>query len=120
VMIAERVVLLRIKHLEQRRGRVATPISTELVNLIQDKDRVIGASAADRLDNTTRHRADIRPAMPANLGLIPHAAERHSGELPSERMGDRLRQARLADSWRANEAEDRLAILLLGHLAGGK
>ena len=49
--------------------------------------------------------------MTANLGLVPNAAERHPGQLSAKRVGDRLRQARLADTRRADKAEDRLSRL---------
>src|SRR5690606_12755500 len=56
------------------------------------------------------HRADIGPPVTANLRLIPDAAKGHTGHLATERPCDRLGQARLADTWRADEAEDRLAV----------
>src|SRR5690606_18418434 len=59
------------------------------------------------LDDLPRQRADVRPAMTADLRLVAHAAERHPDELAAERGRDRLRHRRLADPRRSDEAEDR-------------
>ena len=40
VVIAERVVLRGVEHLEQRRRRVAAPVGAELVDLVEHDDRV--------------------------------------------------------------------------------
>jgi hypothetical protein len=45
--------------------------------------------------------------MPADLRLVPHAAEGHSHELPAERARDRLAERGLAHAGRSDEAEDR-------------
>ena len=44
--------------------------------------------------------------MPANLRFVAHAAERHADEFPAERTRDRAAERSLADSGRADEAED--------------
>jgi len=44
--------------------------------------------------------------VPADLGLVTHAAERDADELAPERGGDRLGERRLADARRADETED--------------
>jgi hypothetical protein len=43
----------------------------------------------------------------ADLRLVADAADRDAGELPAQRLGDRLAERRLADSGRADETEDR-------------
>ncbi len=85
VVIAERVVLLRIQHLEQRRAGIAAEIGAQLVDLVEDEHRVLRLRAAQPLDDLPRQRADVGPAMAADLGLVAHAAERHAHELPLER-----------------------------------
>ena len=107
VVIAERVVLFRIEHLEQRRRGVAAEVGAELVDLVEDEDRVLRLGAAQALDDLAGQRADVGPAMAADLGLVAHAAERDAHELAAERLGDRARQRRLADARRADEAQDR-------------
>src|SRR6185295_16691535 len=54
-----------------------------------------------------RHRADVRAAVPADLRLVAHAAERHAHELAVGRLRDRLAERGLADAGRADEAQDR-------------
>ena len=107
VVIAERVVLLGIEHFEQRRRRVAAEVGAELVDLVEDEDRVLRLGAAQPLDDLPGQRADVGAAMAADLRLVAHAAERDPHELAAERVGDRLRQRGLADARRAEEAEDR-------------
>jgi hypothetical protein len=65
------------------------------------------ARLLQRLDDLAGHRADIGPAVTADLGLVSHAAQRHADELAAGRLGDRLAERGLADARRADEAEDR-------------
>src|SRR5206468_1372610 len=76
VMIGERVVLLRIEHLEQRRRRVTAVVGRHLIDLVQQEDRVSYAGRLHRLDDAPRERADVRALVAANLSLVMHAAER--------------------------------------------
>src|SRR5215211_6807440 len=109
-MIPERIVLLRIEHLEQRRRRIAAPVVADLVDLVQHEDRVVGTGPPDRLDDPTWHRADVRPPVTPDLRLVADTAERHPRQLAPERPRDRLSQTRLADTRRPDEAEDRLPV----------
>ena len=78
VVVAERVVLLGVEHLEQRRRRVAAEVAAELVDLVEHEHRVAGARAAAGPHDLAGHRADIGAAVAADLGLVVHAAERHA------------------------------------------
>ena len=118
IVVSERVVLLGIEHLEQRRRGIAAPVASELVDLVQNKDRVARSGTSNRLNDSSRHRANVGPAVSANLGLVSHPAERHSGQLSTKCVGDRLRKTRLADTRRTDKAEDRLARLRRLRLAG--
>ena len=40
IVIAERLVLLRIEHLEQCRGRIATEIAAQLVHFVEQQHRI--------------------------------------------------------------------------------
>ena len=107
VVVAERVVLRRVEHLEQRRRRVARPrAGAELVDLVEQHDRVHRAGLGDRLDDAARLRADVRAPVAADLGLVADAAEGDAHELPAHRLGDRLAEARLADAGRPDERDD--------------
>ena len=45
IVIAERVVLLRIEHFHQRRRRIAAEIAAELVHFVQHHDRILRLGA---------------------------------------------------------------------------
>ena len=125
VVVAERVVLRRIEHLEQRRGRIAAPVGADLVDLVEQDHRVHRPGVAQGPDEPARQRADVRAPVAADLGLVADAAERHPDELASERTGDRLADRGLAGAGRADEGEDRAGPLvrldpaLLAQLADG-
>ena len=106
VMIGEGVVLFGVQHFQQRRRRVAAIVGGHFVDLVQQEDRVTHADGLHGLDDAPRQRADIRPAVAANLGLIVHAAQRDAGELAAQRAGNRMAQRGFADAWRANQTED--------------
>ena len=113
VVVAERVVLRRVEHLEQRRGRVAAPVGADLVDLVEHDHRVHRPGVAQGADEPARERADVRAAMAADLGLVADAAERHADELASGRARDRLADRRLAGAGRADEREDRAGALVV-------
>ena len=60
-----------------------------------------------RLNDAAGHRADVSAAMAANLGFVPHAAERDAGEFAAQRVGHAFAEGGFADAGRADEAEDR-------------
>ena len=107
IVVVEGVVLLGIEHFEQRRGGIAAPIGAELVDLVQQEQRVGRLGLLHALDDLARHRADIGAAVAADLGLVAHPAERHADEVAPRRTGDRLAERGLADAGRADQAEDR-------------
>ena len=117
VVIAERVVLRRVEHLEQRRRRVATPVRADLVDLVEHDHRVHGPGIAQGADEPARKRADVGAAMSADLGLVADAAERHADELASGRTRDRFPDRRLAGAGRADQREDRAGALVVLHAA---
>src|SRR4029077_15373456 len=61
-------------------------------------------------------RANIGAAVAADVGLVPDAAERDSGELAAERPRDGLAQGRLPDAWRSDERDDRPRAAAAEHL----
>ena len=107
VVISEGRVLLRIEHLEHRACRIATPVGSHLVDLVDHEHRVLRAGVADRPDDRPGHRSDVRAPMAPDLGLVPDAADRDADELPVERARDRLAERGLADPRWADEAENR-------------
>ena len=113
VVVAERVVLRRVEHLEQRRGRVAAPVGADLVHLVEQDDRVHRPGVAQRADEPARQRADVRAPVAADLGLVADAAERHAHELAVERARDRLADRRLAGAGRPDQRQDRARALVV-------
>ena len=113
VVVAEAVVVRRVEDLHERRRGVAAPVAVELVELVQQHHRVVDAGLGEALDDAPGHRADVGAAMPADLGLVAHAAEGDAHEGPAQRVGDALRDAALAGAGRAGQAEDG------GRLVGG-
>src|SRR5882672_6577067 len=106
-MVGERVVLRGVEHFEQRCRRVAAKIRADLVEFIQKDYRVTAFDTAQRLDDPSRHRADVSAAMTANLRFVAHSAERDARKFSSERIGDTFAERGFADAGRANEEEDR-------------
>ena len=107
VVIAERLVLLGVEHLEHRARRVAAEVRAHLVDLVDHEERVARAGVAQRADDDARHRPDVRAPVAADLGLVAHAADADALELAAQRAGDRAAERRLADAGRADEAQDR-------------
>ena len=89
IVVAECPVLLRIEHLEQRRGGIAAEVHAELVDLVEHEDRVLGTRAPQALEDLSGQRADVGPAVAADLRLVTHSAEGDAVELAPERAGDR-------------------------------
>ena len=90
VVVAEARVLLGVEDLEHRRRGVAPEVGAHLVDLVDQEDGVRRLGVSDRADDRPRHRADVRAPVPADLGLVPDAADRDPGELAAERARDRL------------------------------
>ncbi len=113
VVVAERVVLRRVEHLEQRGRRVAAPVGADLVDLVQEDDRVHRPRVPQRAHQPARQRTDVGAPVPADLRLVADAAERHPDELAVERARDRLADRGLARAGRPDQREDRAGALVL-------
>src|SRR6266851_962916 len=86
---------------------IAVETRAELVDLVEHHDAIARACLLNRLDDVAGQRANVGAPVPAYLGLVVHAAERHAHELPPERLRDALAERSLPDSGRADEAQDR-------------
>ena len=107
IVILKLGVLLRVEHLQQRRGRIAAEILSQLVDLVEQEQRVAGAGLAQVGHDLARQRADIGAPVAPDLGLVAHAAQRLAHEFAPTGLGDALAQRGLAHARRANEAQDR-------------
>ena len=122
-MVHERVVLGRVEHLEQRARRIALERHAQLVHLVEQEDRVLGAGLLHPVDDPARHGADVGAPVAPDVGLVARAAERDPDVLPPHRAGDALGNRGLADARRADEQQDRAAwrpvvvVALDGHVA---
>ncbi len=112
IMIVEVVVLLRVQHLEQCRGRIAAHVAAHLVDLVEQEQRVAHAHLGHLLDQTARHGTDVGAAMAANLGFVTHTAQRHANKLAIGRTCNGFGEGRLADTGRPYQAEHRPLELL--------
>ena len=119
IIIAKCIVLLRVEYLQQGGGRIAVDARAELVDFVQHEHTGARPGLADRLDDITRHRADIGPAMATDLCLVMDAAQADALEFAPHRPRDRLAERRLSDPRRADEAQDR-RFALRGELAHGE
>ena len=88
-VIPEGAVLLAVQHLQQSGRRIAAVVAAQLVDLIQQQQRIHGPAAADGLNDTAGHRADVRFAVAADVRLVTDAAQRQAGQLAVQRGGNR-------------------------------
>ena len=88
-MIGEGGVLLGIEDFEQRCRWVAAEIGRELVDLIEQDDRIDSAGLFHGVDDAARHGADIGPPVATDLRLVPYTTEADANEFPSHRGGNR-------------------------------
>ena len=75
-MVAEGIVLLRVKRLKECGGRIAAKsIKAHLINFIKHKDGVAGAGGRHTLNNPARKRAHIGAAVAPDLRFVADAAQ---------------------------------------------
>src|SRR5690606_22350986 len=106
IVIAELMILFRVKHFEQGTGRVAPEVSSQLVDFVQHNHRVDGLDTAQGLDETARHRTDVGAPEAANFGLVAHATQTHADKFAAHRAGNRRAERGLTNTGRANKAQD--------------
>ena len=74
-MVAEGIVLLGVKRLQERRGGIAPEIGAQLVDLIHHKNRIVGFALFQPLKDASGKGADIGSSMSADFSLIPDPAQ---------------------------------------------
>ena len=113
IVVAERMVLFRIQHFKQCGRRIAAEVRADLVDFIEHEHGIVAARLVDALNDAARHRAHVGAAMSADFRFVVNATKAHADELAAQRARDGFAQRRLADSRRADEAEDRAFAVLL-------
>ena len=101
------MVLLWIQYFQQRARWIPPEIGAQLINLIEQEQRVARSYLVEALQHFSGHGTDIGATMTTNLCLIAHASKRHADVLAARGFGDRLTQGSLADTRWADEAQDR-------------
>ncbi len=107
IVVVELRVLLRVEHLEKSRSRVPLMITANLVNLVEDNDRIGGLALQKRRNYAAGECPEIGAPVSANLRLIMQTAERHARILAPRRLGHAPSERGLADPRRTVQAEDR-------------
>src|SRR5882724_9983070 len=100
------MVLFGIEHFQQRRTRVAAKIGTQLIHFVKQENGINGPRFLHHLNYLTRQRSDVGATMAANLSFIANTPQRQANKLAAGSPRNRLTEARLADSRRANKAEN--------------
>ncbi len=118
-MVEEVVVLLRVEHFEQGRGRVAVEGGANLVDFVEHDDGVGGARVFDGLEEFAGHGPDVGAPVALDLGLVADAAHREAVETPAQGVGDGAADGGLADAGWSRQEDDGAGDLAL-HDAHGQ
>ena len=98
--------MLRVEDLEHRRGRVASKVAPELVDLVEHEHGVIDLAAPERLEDSSRQSTNVGTAMAPKLSLVVKPAETHPLELAILRSRNRFAERRLTHAGRSDEEQD--------------
>ena len=105
-MITERVVLGRVEHFEQGRGRIATEVRADLVHLVEHDDRVHGPCLTQGTHQASGLGPDVGTTVTTDFGFVTHTAQGDPDELASHGTSDRLPERRLADAGGTDEGQN--------------
>src|SRR5689334_7672841 len=103
------MVLSRVENLEQGARRITAKIRREFVDLVEHDHGITCAGAAQFLNETARHRPNVRSPMTPNLSFVAHATQTDPREFSAQSVRDRLSKAGFTDTGRPEETEDRPA-----------
>ena len=111
-MVVEAVVLLGIQHLQKGGGRISLVIAADLVNLIQQHQRIFHPRLPHTGRDAAGHGAHIGPSVSPNLRLIPDAAQGNAHVFLIQSSGNGAGNGCLSGSGRSHQADNRAASLL--------
>ena len=114
-VIPEGTVLLPVQHFQQSRSGVAPHVAAQLVDFVQQKQRISGARLADGIDDPSGHRPHIGFPVAPDIRLIMDAAQGNSSHFPVQCPGHGHSNGGLSHSRRAHQAED-LPLQIRGQL----
>mmetsp|Transcript_113803 Transcript_113803/g.328651 ORF Transcript_113803/g.328651 Transcript_113803/m.328651 type:complete len:231 (+) Transcript_113803:1563-2255(+) len=109
------MVLLRVEQLQHSARWVEHGIAGQLVDLVEQDYRVVDLQGHQRLDDRTRHAADVGTPMSPQLCFVPHTAKSDTVKFPTKCPSHRAAQRGLADAGRAMQTENR-ALHIPAHL----
>ena len=104
-VIAEELVLLRVKHLKQGRGRISAEVVGHLIYFIENDNGVLDLCVYKRGNDSAGHRTDVGLSVTADLRLVVHTAKRYSCIASLERLCNRRGNRGLADTGGADKAD---------------
>ena len=81
-------------------------VTGQLVDLIEEENRVGGPAAAHALEHPPRQGTDVGAPVTSDLGLVSDAPQADADEFSVESRGDTAAERGFADSGWANQAED--------------
>ena len=113
IVVSKTAVLFRVEHLQQSGCGIALIAGSDLVDLVQHDDRVLGAGFSQCADQLAGQRADVGAAVALDFGFIAHAAYRETMKLPAHGVGDGAPEGGLANARGADEEQDRAADVAL-------
>ena len=118
VMIDEGVVLGRIEDFEQGGRRVAVKGRAQLIDLVEQENRIFGSSLFHALEDPAWHCSHVSAPMAPDIRLVAGAAEGNADIFAAHGAGDRFGQGRFADTRRSGEEQDRgfRELIVLGGL----
>ena len=81
-------------------------VSSQLVDFVQDEQRVACARFFEILEHPPGHGADVSLAVATDFGFVVQPTQTHADVFPSEGFRDASPQGGLAHAWRAVQAKD--------------
>ncbi len=105
-MIVEGAVLLRVQRFQQSAAGSPRKSPCQLVDLVQKHQGVGGLGGDHGADDLAGHGTDVGAAVAADLCFIPHAAQADAHILAVQALGNGAGNAGLADTRRADQADD--------------
>mmetsp|Transcript_28790 Transcript_28790/g.73373 ORF Transcript_28790/g.73373 Transcript_28790/m.73373 type:complete len:463 (+) Transcript_28790:906-2294(+) len=106
VVVHEARVLLGVQQLQQRGRGVARVAAPQLVDLVDQHQRVGGLRVLEALHHLAGHGAHVRAPVALDLGHVVQAAHAEAVVRTLERVGDGAADGRLAHARRAHQAQD--------------